>query len=149
MTTENRRIRDAIVATISSVPNIGNVFSFERYAASEKAFRDLYESAGQVRGWHVRRTARVETGAHGEVRTTWEIRVFWSLSDADESELAFDDAIDAVIDAFRADPRLGGVVFTPLEDQPDVPEIIDSGPVKFAGVLCHSARLRHVTRSAG
>lgn len=138
--------RAALVAKLKSVAGIGVVFDYERYAKDEKAFRELYASGGKVLGWHIRRVARRETAIFNEVSVTWEIRGFYGLADGEASELAFDDLIDAIGDAFRADPTLSGVFMYPHDEDQPVPELVDSGPVVFAGVLCHSARLRYKGR---
>ena len=139
-------IRNAIVACLASVPGIGPVHSFERFAADDKRFRTLYAQGSAVLGWHVRRVGRREQCDMNLVDTDWEIRGFAGMNDADESELAFDALLDAVFAAWRADPTLGGVVFYPKDDEVMVPSLVDSGPVMFAGVLCHAARLKISTR---
>ena len=94
----------------------------------------------------MRRVARREDAKNNEVLTTWEVRGFRGIEDAAETELAFDAVIDVIGDAFRADPTMGRVVLYPADDQQAVPELVDSGPAMFTGVLCHAARLRLVTR---
>ncbi len=144
---ENRTIRAAIAAFLSAVPGAGQVHQYERYSKDDKAFKQFYAGTGDVlQGWHIRRVGRVEGADIGEVRTTWEIRGFRAINDGDESELAFDDLIDLVTAAYRADPTMGGAVLWPTLDDSWAPELIDSGPAFFAGVLCHCAKLRLVTR---
>lgn len=144
---EHRIIRQAIAAKLQSVVGIGNVFEFERFCDKEKPFRDLYAAGASLEGWHIRRVGRREDAANNEVFTDWEIRGFKALADADETELIFDDRIDAINDAFRADPTLGRVVLYPKDDAPVVPELADSGPVMFSGVLCHACKLKLTTRT--
>jgi len=144
---EHTQIRNAIVAKLATVAGIGQVYGFERYGKTDKDFRALYAAGDKVLGWHLRRVARREDALNNEVFTTWEIRGFKGLEDADSSELAFDDLIDAIGDAWRADPTLGGLVLYPRDTALVVPELADAGPAMFAGVLCHSARLKLVTRT--
>lgn len=146
-TTENAVIRRAIAEKMRTVPGIGVVYEFERYAKTERDFKTLYGNNEVLLGWHIRRVSRRETLAFNEVECDWEIRGFRSLSDADASELVFDDLVDAVLDAFRDDVRLGGILLTPRDDGDAVPALQDSGPVMFCGVLCHSVRLKFATRS--
>ncbi|HMX15549.1 MAG TPA: hypothetical protein PKD29_01785 [Rhodocyclaceae bacterium] len=142
-------VRAAIVARLRTVPGVGQVFDYERYAASEGAFRALYApGGGRVLGWHVRRVARREVTDENVVHTDWEIRGFMALDDAGRSEIAFDTLIDAILDAWRADPTLGGLVFWPKDDGPFVPDLADSGPAMFSGVLCHAVKLKLTTRHA-
>lgn len=152
---EHATIRAAIVAKLKTVAGIGQVFDYERYAKTDKDFRELYAAGERVLGWHVRRVARREDAENNEVMTDWEIRGFMGLEDASASELAFDDLVDAICDAWRADPTLignaspsaRGAVLYPRDNTPVVPELADAGPALFAGVLCHSARLKLTTRT--
>ncbi|MGE0256910.1 MAG: hypothetical protein AB7N54_19975 [Alphaproteobacteria bacterium] len=142
-------IRDAIVAIIAGVADVGVVHAYERYAERLGELKELYVADGQVRGWIVRRISRRERQAaigRYVVDTRWQVRGYMSLKDADESELDFDDRIDAIVDAFRADETLGGVVATTIVDNAAGLQIEDTGPVMFAGVLCHSARGLLTTR---
>ncbi|WP_316978047.1 hypothetical protein [Shumkonia mesophila] len=143
-------IRAAIKAKLESVPGIGLVHSYERYAHDQKAFRTLFETSGKVLGWLIRRVATRETsrtiGRH-DVTHRWQIRGYMSLDDAAASEIAFDDLVEAGRDAFRADETLGGVVDDTVGDGDSIGlQVEDSGPVMFAGVLCHSVRLGLTTR---
>lgn len=153
-------IRAGLVAFIAAVPGIGIVHSHERYAKDEAKFRDLYVQdlgGGKkvINGWWVRRVATteytVDIGGQAIVVHTWRIRGYRALSDTDESELAFDAVIEGIRDAVRADLSLGGVCEPgPLFDNGDRQEgvqVMDVGPVMFAGVLCHSAVLELKTWS--
>lgn len=148
-------IRDAIVAKLTTVANVGQVHGYERFAKAEKDFRALYESGAApdklILGWCVRRARKRETAnrfGRVTVYNHWEIRGFMGLADASASELRFDSLIEAIGDAFRADETLGGLV----ETMPEEPggeagiQVAESGPVMFAGVLCHSATLKLMTR---
>lgn len=139
------QIREAIAAKVAGVPNIGKVHEFERFAKGEKDFRVMYEHNGQIRGWNIRRISRSETSTAlglSNVINKWRISGFVSMSDADQSELAFEGLLEDLCAAFRADETLGGVVTGTVLENPNVAglQIEDSGPVMFAGVLCHSAR---------
>lgn len=137
-------IRVAIVAKLQSIPGIGLVHGYERFARSEKEFRDVYSTDGQILGWHVRRVATSETsGGFGIWRAThrWEIRGYAGLNDAAASEIALDELVEAIRDAIRADDNLGGVVDTCSLPDASGAQLDDSGPVMFAGVLCHGVRL--------
>lgn len=154
MTQNTETTRAAIVATMQAVPDVGVVHDRERYAATHAALRALYvvdTAAGeQLRGWHVRRLAfRVERNGANRRRvfTTWRIRGFMALQDAAESELVFDALVDAVRAALDTDSSLGGAVMSTLHDGEPGPQLDSSGPVMFAGVLCHSADLRLITET--
>jgi len=147
-------IRLAIVARMSSVDDVGIVQLHERYAADLAKLKALYWSAphNQLRGWYVRRVATAETGnrqAHTVEQLRWRIVGFMAFDDANASELTFDALIESLRDAFAQDETLGGTV-----DQCSDPtspdgvsglQLDDSGPVMFAGVLCHACRLSLTT----
>lgn len=144
-------IRNAIAVRIAAVPNVGKVHAFERFAKAEKEFRTLYESSGKILGWNVRRvTKKTASPALGRWQVTngWQIKGFMSLDDAGNSELVFDNLVEEIGEAFRLDETLGGLIDGTVLDSPDVSgiQVDDSGPVMFAGVLCHSARLALYTR---
>lgn len=145
---EHRPLREAIVAKLRTIPDIGTVHDRERYARDDAALREIYVAGDQLLGWHVRRVGRRETGDWNEVISEFEIRGFLAFDDDGASELQFDDLLDAIFDAWRADPTLDGAFMYGASDGSAVPVLADSGPVMFAGVLCHSARLRWSGRHA-
>ena len=147
------QIRTAIDTTLTGVTNIGVVHDFERYAKNMAEFRALYEAtiggAKQIRGWMVRRLSRRAISpdlGRTIVTNTWQIRGYLQLDDANASEKTFDNLVEAVVDAFKADETLGGVVDCIIVDDVAGLQLEDSGPVMFGGVLCHSARCRLLTR---
>lgn len=150
MTTELSTIRNAIAATISAVPSVGVVHKFERYAAKSNDFKALFVGeSGQLLGWTIRRIRTEESeydSLTNRVIHHWRIVVAMGLEDSKESEIAFDDLIEAVREAFRLDETLGGVVETMVFDNLAGLQLEDSGPAMFGGTLVHSARLALATR---
>ena len=150
------QIRAAIVARIASVPDAGIVHDRERYLRAEERFRRLYvttlaDGSEQLRGWWVRRESVRETqpsiGRRLDV-TSWHVQGFLALSDEAATETTFDDLIEQIRDAFRADLSLGGLVDAGgMGSEPDGLQLLDVGPVTFCGVLCHSATLSLTTHS--
>lgn len=144
-------IRAAIKAKILALPSPGTVHDYERYRAEIGAFKALFVSGSTLKAWIIRRVAaRRVRPAVGRlvVTTTWQIRTYQGLDDAAASEKAFDDLVDAFADAIRDDDTLGGVVRSCAPDGLDGiagVQLDDSGPVMFAGVLAHAARLRLAT----
>lgn len=147
-------IRTAIVARLNTVPGIGRVHAYERYANQLGDLAALYawDAGGgqkQLRGWFVRRVGIRESHPSESLfreDIAWQIRGYMALSDAAESELAFDGLIDAIRAAFRTDDTLGGAVDTCWINEEVGIQMEDAGPVLFANVLCHSARLILKTR---
>lgn len=147
-------IRNAIVAEMQAIANIGIVHGYERYAAREGDFRtfylyDLGAGVQQIRGWYVRRRSTVQTrevmGSHEDVHQ-WLIRGFMAIDDAAASEKTFDDLIEVVRERFRVNNNLGGLIASIYSPDGKGVELAESQPVLFGGVLCHSARL-HLSTS--
>lgn len=146
-------IRTAIVARLNSVPEIGRVHPYQRYAHSLSALAALYrsEAHGQLRGWNVTRVATAELG-NVQGRTVeiirWRILGAMALDDAAQSELVFDGLIESVRNAFAQDETLGGTVAMcsdPEGQGESGIQITDLGPGKFAEVFAHLARLSLLT----
>ncbi|WP_119301139.1 hypothetical protein [Dongia deserti] len=144
------QIRDAIKAKLEAIPGIGVVHKYERLATRVADLKALYVTGGQLRGWHIRRTATNEvspTLGSYVIDHRWQIRGFMAIDDSAESEIAFDNLIEAIRDAFRADETLGGLIKGTQVPPPTIGvQLIEHGPVMFADVLCHGARLNLATR---
>ena len=143
----HREIRALIAGKLRSIVT-EPVYEFERFAATEKTFRALYQAGETLAGWHIRRTGRREDAENNEVFTEWEMRGVRALDDSAESELLLDDQVDLVLAAFRSDPTLGRKLIYPKSKDDVVPQLADSGPVMFCGVLCHAVKLKYTTRTA-
>lgn len=149
-----KQIRDAIKAKIETVPNRGTVHTYERYAKEQSKLIEFYRdaTAGRILGWNIQRTGThevfVDTG-RWVCDHDWKIRGYMSLDDADATGETFDTFIEAIRDAFRSDDSLGGLIFSTVIDSKNNQagvQVDEAGPVLFAGVLCHSARLALTTR---
>lgn len=148
-------VRNALQVKLAAVPGIGQVHAFERFSSGEAKFRalfefDLVDGSKQLRGWWLRRTHTQELaiamGRSVDV-STWQIRGYMALNDDTATELEFDALIEAFRDAVRADPTFGGVCEPDPGEQGGQPapqgvEVAQTGPVRFCGVLCHSAVLQ-------
>jgi hypothetical protein len=141
----HQAIRQKIHDLMVTVPNVGTVHTFERYAAIASKLKQLYLSNGKICGWYIRlvRTQR-DSPSLGRyaVLHTWGIRGFMAFDDAAQSELAFDDLVEALQELFQAHETLDGLVGATAFPEQHVAglQLDDSGPVMFADVLCHSAR---------
>lgn len=154
--------RTALLDLLRSVHAVGVVHACERYADGEMGFKQAYlythadpaadAFAGErhIRGWYVRRTATAELNANGRILNehSWTIRGYLSFKDAIGSELIFDDLIERMRDAVRTDGSLGlpGLLGGSLSEERGV-QVASTGPVLFAGLLCHSAALALKTRN--
>ncbi len=145
-------VRNAIVAKLQGITGIGLVHAFERYAKEPPKFQALFVKDEKIAGWLVRRASFREVRAGSRFNALvvrWQIRAYASLLDAEASELEFDLLIDRAAAAFRDDETLGGVIDGLSESGADGAavglQLDDSGPVMFAGALCHSARMSLTT----
>ena len=157
MAATTEAIRAAIAARMLTVPGLGVLHLYERYAVKESGFAALYMwqppsppgAAKELRGWFIRRLARrvmEESHTSDQVFTDWQMRGFMALRDAAATEIEMDVVTDGVIAAIKADLSLGGL----LDGLPDAPrsvgaQLVESGPFMFAGVLCHGVRLAWTT----
>lgn len=137
----HRVIRQAIVSILESIPDIGAVQPYERFARGAEAMRAMYQVDGQLRGWFVRRVKMAETyptlfGDTAHQISTWHIVGIMALADDLGSELLMDDWVDRITARFGADPTLAGNVEGWAGDTDGV-ELLDSSPVDFSGVMCH------------
>lgn len=150
------QISGAIQTKLAAIAGVGKVHDYERFAAREKDFQDLYKDAtsGRILGWNFYREATREIDLNnGEVRRLhlWRIHGYMSLDDADTTGKTFQDLVESIATAFRTDRTLGNLV----DDIKDMnQESGESGiqvdavePVMFAGVLCHRARLSLLTET--
>lgn len=145
--------RAAVVATLETVPDIGRVHAYERFATAQAQLKELYYSNihAQLRGWFVRRVRLNHTGVvkprYIEVEQ-FQIRGFMAWDDANASETVMSGLIDSVIETFRLNPTLGGAItkqgaLSAGADQGV--RLDDFGPVMLGGVLCHGARMSLTT----
>lgn len=140
-------VRSALASLLATIPAIGRVHDYERFAAREADFAAMFRPAGEtvVKGWTIGRMGVVSRRALASGRTLvtsrWLLTGYRSLVDAERSEVELDGLVDAVIAAERGDPTLGGIVRgRPIDGQSGI-RLAESGPVMFAGVLSHRAKL--------
>ncbi|NOY63589.1 MAG: hypothetical protein GXP10_10665 [Gammaproteobacteria bacterium] len=142
------QIRAAIKGVLQSVTGVGPVHDYERYAQDHAGMKALYFDAvsQRINGWFFYRTSSQRLDLDiGEVRAlhTWQLTALMGLDDADQSGILFDDSIEAAVNAFRADPTLGGVVLATKDLEraggPIGLQVTTIEPVMFANVLCHRA----------
>ncbi|MDR0225188.1 MAG: hypothetical protein LBI66_02110 [Burkholderiaceae bacterium] len=147
--------RNAIVALLDSVPQIGIVQDRERHAASDGELAALFTytppagGTAHIRGWWLRRASTAEHGI-STARTVsvhqWTVHGYLAIADAQASELLLDELVEQFRALVRADPSLGGTCQPgPLagsDDRTDGVQVVAAEPVDFAGVRCHSVVLQ-------
>lgn len=157
-TQEPSTIRQAIYDHLKTVDSIGNVQAFQRYSKRNSDLAKFYswtnpnndtqDYESEIRGWFITRDSfRQDLDAGCYERTTvWSIQGFMSLDDDTHTELQFEHLCDAIEAAFREDGTLAGAISSIGDENEQGLQLIDSGPTVFAGVLCHGAKFRLVTR---
>lgn len=147
--------RGAIVAALACVPQIGAVHDRERHADSDAQLAGLFlhtpAAGGQahVRGWWLRRIGTAEHTVN-TARTVsvhqWAVHGRLAIDDAHSTEPLLDELVEQFRSVVRADPSLGGVCqpgpLAERDDRTDGVQVVDAGPVDFAGVRCHSVVLQ-------
>lgn len=142
-------VRDAIVATLETVADIGVVHGYEPLAKSMQDLRAYYQSRGlqQLRGWYVRRISTQEVGEifeRGVEYATWRIQGYVAVSDAGASEIETQELVESIRQAFREDRDLGGAVASqsaPSRGGEIGIQVREISTVMFCDVLCHAIRL--------
>ncbi|MCJ9428549.1 hypothetical protein [Kordiimonas marina] len=148
----HRTVRDAIKARIESAGAVGNVYTFERFDKDRRAMEAFFTlQDGSILAWNIRRvrwTEREATPGHSiNIDTVWDIRAYKGLTDASSSELDFDDMLDAVAAAFRAETWLcNGTKLLNRDGQVGL-QLMSSEPVTLVNALAHGARLELATQS--
>jgi len=121
---------------------LGMIHKYERWTNDWNVFLNFFKDpeTGRIFGWEIRRMSRpAEKLGGGEEQLThfYRIKGYMALQDADQTELLFNAAIDALCDIFRGNHTLDNVCH-------------DAGPMAvdlieerfFGNVLCHYAELR-------
>ncbi len=142
-------IRDAILDKFNDVNDIGKVHNRQRYTKDQMNFRAWFIENEKLLGWTVSRKSSKEVpedSLYNKAVHRWQIKGYMALEDAEETEILFDDLVEKLRASFRKDETLGGVVDSTYTDGIAGLQLDDTGPVMFAGVLCHAATLTLATK---
>ncbi len=133
-------IRDQIKTTLLGVGGIGQVHDYLRVATEPSSLQANFGSGGIVNAWMFSRERTTEERlTTGELlrRYRFVIHGYYQHNDPAASEKTFQDLIEAIATAFRADETLGGTA-----------ERIDPVQVQAVGyrilggsTLCHYCEL--------
>jgi hypothetical protein len=133
-------VRSKIKALIESVPDTGIVHQYERWTADWGKFITLFKAtSGEILGWEISRSAAPGiylNTVEEQINHRYLIRGYMGLQDATETELSFNEKIEAIRDAFRSDMTLGGMNELPVGFDCRLIE-----PRSFGSVLCHYAEI--------
>lgn len=134
-------IRDQIKTILLAVEGVGTkVHDYERWAKTWEEYLAFFKSNGLIKGWTITRTStpEAESTTTTNMRThTFLIRGYYSLDDSAGTEKTFQDIIENIAAAFRANKTLNGQAFDSGPLQVDM-----VGNVMFGSVLCHFCELR-------
>jgi len=130
-----------VAVILRAVSGIGEVHTAQRLSRDWAQFISQFTKDGVLNGWTISRRAASETyltNRESERRHSFVIRGFYGVQDDDvqHSEETFQDLVEAVCDAFRADYDLNGAceMHGPIQVR-----VVDYR--MFGGVFCHYAEL--------
>lgn len=144
-------IRNNIEATLNGVPNIGKVYNYLRWSSDWSKFLDAFkDTEGRIRGCMFTRQSvgtRRDTIGENEGMHVFRFVFLMGLKDADATGIVFDDLLESIVAAFKADLTLGGACLTTHPDWGPLAGLVALQidliePRMFGGVLCHYAEGR-------
>jgi hypothetical protein len=133
-------IRAQIATIMRSDAEIEIVHEYDRFSKDWPKFLALFaDAAGKIHGYSI--TRRATPSRRDNVPTIQRahqflIRGYMGLNDAEATELAFQDEIEAIQTAFDSNNTLNGTV---LDADPLQVKIVENRV--FGNVLCHYAEL--------
>ncbi len=131
-------LRANIKTKLETVSGIGIVYDYERFAADDGRFIELFKhSNGKIMGWEITRNAvpKIEPrGGKFRVTHAYLIKGYYGLRDADRSEVAMNVIVDAVLLTFMSAKTTGAASHT-------LPRVNTIHARTFGQVLCHYAEI--------
>ncbi len=146
-------MNDQIKVILETVSGIGLVHKYQRVAVNWAKVLELFkDSSDRINGCMItrvnRKTHALAMGGENIRSQHFVIRMFYAVSDTDESELTFQLLVDAVCDALAANETLNGTCLaisdigageSPAGITGPQAEVIE--PRFFANILCHYAEI--------
>lgn len=143
-------IREQIKVILCGVSGIGVVHDYMRFSNNWGKFISLFKDAdGKINGWmFTRKKTPKSLQTKGDSNRTHHFVLygFYALQDDQESEIVFQDLIEAIDAKFASYDTLNGTCFccSPTQDAQDKADGIQVDVVEvrmFGDVLCHYAEL--------
>ncbi|WP_102798968.1 hypothetical protein [Bowmanella denitrificans] len=132
-------LRDDLLARLNTVPNMGQMHGYERYASNQTVLANLYKSGDTLRGGFIRWLRGKNTGTW-ERYQTWELVMLQGWNDEQASQVEFDNRIDVLMAGFNRDTRVGD--WYAVDEGAQGWQLLKNQPALVAGVLCHHATLQ-------
>lgn len=138
-------IRDAIYNKVNGVSGIEKVHKYRRWTTRFEEYLNFYkDSSNIINGWQIHRRSTAEiretTGPRFVRMYDMEIDGYFGLHDtgvpATTSAILFDNLIELICTAFKADPTLGGAA--QKHDLIQVESVIE---MMFSDALVHYCEL--------
>jgi hypothetical protein len=138
-------IRAQIKTILETASGIGAVYDYERYARSLGDYFALMTKTGQttVNGWIIHRertvSAPITLGIKGQIERihTFRIAGLYEMDDSAGSEKTFQGILDAIFEAFRANPTLNATATR--HDQIQIDDVTVCIEDEYGGNLYHVA----------
>ena len=136
-------IRAQIKAIMETVPGIGVVHDYERYARSLADYFVLMTQDGTINGWSIHReetkSRQITMGLNGQIERvhTYRLAGLREMDDAAGSEKIFQAVIDGIFGAFKANHTLNGTAES--HDLIQIDEVTVCIEDEYAGTLYHVA----------
>lgn len=147
MTAWEASIRAGIRTVVASVTGIGQVHDYFRVLNEQTRLVDEYvvatDTGSKLHVWQISLSddapyteERRPASRHALGRWKFSIHGHYGVDDANASEKAWAVLVELVLDAFRADKRLGNTV---IDSGP--PQWVTAGYRQISSHLCHYARI--------
>jgi hypothetical protein len=130
----------------------GKVYDYQRFSTEWNHFLGLFKTTGnKIHGWNLTRVSTEEilqTNNRSERVFVFKIRGYMTIEDAEESEKDFQDIVENICAAFRADMDLGiGSTIEAGDDEHTngigVVQVQIVEARSFGGTICHFAELEY------
>jgi hypothetical protein len=135
-------IIQATATILGTVPNVGNVYSYRRWAADEATFKKLFTTGSQILVWTI---TRESTEISDEEESSHDfhaivIRGWMGTKDEDATERTFQSLVESVRSAFQTNRTLfdGTSYNAEFSDRVRARKV---DYVKYGEYLCHYAEL--------
>ncbi len=135
-------IRDEVFAVLDGVATNGKCYKYARLQSDWAAFLDLFRDAVDttlISGWTMSRTTSPEkhlTNGEHQREITFRLRGYYGVVDLTATELAFDQIVEDVCDAFR-----GELTFNGTAERSNPPQVRVVEYRAFGPILCHCAEI--------